>query len=69
MCAHKLAQTLCILYDEHMQFPSLLYFKTALYGWNYKTVHALLKWEKKWSNTCSAEYRMKNKYISCFYEK
>lgn len=46
MCAHKLAQTLCILYDEHMQFPSLLYFKTALYGWNYKTVHALLKWEK-----------------------
>lgn len=46
MCAHKLAQTVCKLYDEHMQFPSLLYFKTALYGWNYKTVHALLKWEK-----------------------
>lgn len=47
MCAHKLAQTVCILYDdEHMQFPSLLYFKTALYGWNYKTLHALLKWEK-----------------------
>ena len=44
MCAHKLAQTVCILYDdEHMQFPSLLYFKTALYGWNYKTLHALLK--------------------------